>query len=215
MVGIYKITSPAGKIYIGQSWDIAKRKNKYAIGACKSQVKLYNSIIKHTWNNHVFEVVYQLPKDVTQETLNTYELIYFEAYKEAGFYMLNIREVGSNGKLSEETKRKMSESRTGKKVSEEAKVNMSKGQVGNKNWLGKKHTEESKNKIREKLKGNKNFVGKTVSEEHRKKISEANKNPSPETRLRMSLAQKGRVVSEETRLKLRNINLGKKRSTNN
>jgi hypothetical protein len=31
----------------------------------------------------------------------------------------------------------------------------------------------------------------------------------------MSLAQKGRVVSEETRLKLRNINLGKKRSTNN
>jgi hypothetical protein len=150
--------------------------------------------------------------DVSQEILNEYETLYYQSYIDAGYVLLNIRETGSNGKASKETKDKMRLARKGKKISEEVRKNMSKGQIGNKNWLGKKHTEETKDKIREKLKGNKNFLGKTVSDEHRKKISDANKNPSQETRLKMSKAQKGKVVSEETRMKLRNINLGKKRS---
>lgn len=43
-IGIYKITNPKGKIYIGQSIDIDKRINTYRLMHCKDQKLLYNSI---------------------------------------------------------------------------------------------------------------------------------------------------------------------------
>jgi hypothetical protein len=43
VVGIYKITSPSGKIYIDQSWDIGMRRYKYKSNNLKGQVKLTNS----------------------------------------------------------------------------------------------------------------------------------------------------------------------------
>jgi hypothetical protein len=50
MIGIYKITSPSKKVYIGQSVNIEKRKYFYEIGNCKKQIKLYNSIKKYGLN---------------------------------------------------------------------------------------------------------------------------------------------------------------------
>ena len=45
MIGIYKITSPSGKVYIGQSLDINERKKHYInINAVKKQVKIFNSL---------------------------------------------------------------------------------------------------------------------------------------------------------------------------
>ncbi len=44
MIGIYKITSPTNKIYIGQSWTIEKREKAYGAKSCKKQPKLYFSI---------------------------------------------------------------------------------------------------------------------------------------------------------------------------
>lgn len=48
MIGIYKITSPTGKVYVGQSVDIEKRWNQYK-NENKSFVgpRLYNSLLKH------------------------------------------------------------------------------------------------------------------------------------------------------------------------
>ena len=46
MIGIYKITSPSNKIYIGQSIDIEKRFYYYRKLYCLKQVKLYRSFIK-------------------------------------------------------------------------------------------------------------------------------------------------------------------------
>jgi group I intron endonuclease len=58
MVGIYKITNPKGKIYIGQSVDIEKRKYYYQALHCKKQTMLYNSIKKYGWDNDwVYEKV--------------------------------------------------------------------------------------------------------------------------------------------------------------
>ena len=57
MIGIYKITSPSGKIYIGQSVNIANRLSKYKNANCKTQRVLYNSIIKYGWKAHKFEVL--------------------------------------------------------------------------------------------------------------------------------------------------------------
>ena len=52
--------------------------------------------------------------------------------------------------MSEETRRKMAESRTGKHLSEDTKRKLSESQIGEKSyWYGKHHSEESKNRIRE------------------------------------------------------------------
>ena len=48
MIGIYKITSPSNKIYIGQSINIERRFNSYKnLSHCKQQIKLYNSLQKY------------------------------------------------------------------------------------------------------------------------------------------------------------------------
>ena len=44
--------------------------------------------------------------------------------------------------------------------------------------------------------------GRVFSEEHKRKISEAKKNPSKETRRKISEALKKRIISNETRIKL-------------
>jgi hypothetical protein len=44
MIGIYKITSPLKKIYIGQSINIENRFKGYKKSLKKAQIKLYNSI---------------------------------------------------------------------------------------------------------------------------------------------------------------------------
>ena len=45
-IGIYKITNPKGKVYIGQSININKRWNAYRNLKLKSQTKLLNSLKK-------------------------------------------------------------------------------------------------------------------------------------------------------------------------
>jgi hypothetical protein len=44
-IGIYKITSPTNKVYIGQSIKINERKRKYKKLDCKNQPKIYNSLL--------------------------------------------------------------------------------------------------------------------------------------------------------------------------
>ena len=57
VIGIYKITSPSNKIYIGQGIDIYIRWNEYKRLKCKRQPKLYASLKKHGVDNHKFEIV--------------------------------------------------------------------------------------------------------------------------------------------------------------
>jgi hypothetical protein len=77
MIGIYKITSPSGKIYIGQSkdvenrWDQYKKPNNY-----KGQVKLYRSIIKYGIINHNFEII----ENCLEEKLNERERYWQDYY---------------------------------------------------------------------------------------------------------------------------------------
>lgn len=180
MTGIYKITSPTEKIYIGQSVDIRGRKNNYKNLRCKGQAKLYSSFISHGWNKHIFEVVYELPKDVHQSVLNNFEIFYWSQFKEAGCEMLNLKEPGHNGRHSEQTKIKLSEIQKGKTVSEETKKKQSLASTG------RVHTEEAKLKIKQYFTGRprtpetiekmrKALTGKKMSEETKRKMSEAQK----------------------------------------
>ena len=89
--GIYKITNPNGKVYIGQSIDIDKRWNKYKVKNCKPQIRLYNSLNKYKPENHVFEVI----EKCLLEQLNEREIYWIEKLKcvENG---LNIRKMFTN-----------------------------------------------------------------------------------------------------------------------
>ncbi len=136
MIGIYKITSPSGKVYIGQSVNIEKRFNSYLRMYVKNtkQIKLHRSFMKYGVDKHKFEVV----KECLESELNHYERYYQEF-----FQCLN---KGLNCRLTKTS------DKSGK-VSEETLVKMSNAAKGNKHWLGKTHTQETKDKISRANKG--------------------------------------------------------------
>ena len=116
IVGIYKITSPAGKVYVGQSWNIYKRWGGYKNESeTKSQTLIYRSISKHGISSHKFEILHQLPKDIDQSIIDAYESLYIELYKSSGHIMLNLKGGGSYGKHHQSSKDKVSNKNKGRK----------------------------------------------------------------------------------------------------
>jgi group I intron endonuclease len=100
IIGIYKITNPKGRIYIGQSLDIENRWKQYNRLSCKKQIKLYNSLNKYKPENHVFEII----EECNLEKLNERE-IYWVNYYNSTNNGLNIRLGGyGGGKNTEEQK---------------------------------------------------------------------------------------------------------------
>lgn len=55
---VYNITSPVNKKYTGSTNDIKERQGSYRNLNCKNQVKLYNSLSKYGFENHVFEIMW-------------------------------------------------------------------------------------------------------------------------------------------------------------
>lgn len=110
--GIYKITNPNGDVYIGGSRTIYRRWLRHREARKKS--KIHFSIKQFGWKAHNFEVVHDLPIDVSKETLIMYEQIYIDSYRSCGFVMLNVKDAGSSAKFTEESRIKMSESHKGK-----------------------------------------------------------------------------------------------------
>lgn len=157
IIGIYKITSPVGRVYIGQSWNIAKRKGKYSINKEPRQRFIYHSINKYGWEAHKFEIIHELPPDVTQDVLDTYEVLYWQLYTDCGVKMLNIREPGRGGRNSEETKKRMSENNWNAKH---------KGELSP-SW-GKKHTPEHIEKCASKRRGKLHSMFGKFGKEHQR-----------------------------------------------
>jgi group I intron endonuclease len=111
MIGIYKITSPTGRIYIGQTTNHIVRWNKYMKLQCKDQPSLYNSLLKHTPNNHTFEMI----EECNVDELDNREIHWGEFYNVLSNSHLNNRLGRGFGAYdSDETKRKKSESHKGK-----------------------------------------------------------------------------------------------------
>ena len=196
MIGIYKITSPSGKIYIGQTTNYSKRHNAYKNHKCKLQPKLFASIEKYGFINHTIQIV----KECQVEDLNYYER-YYQEYYESVLDGLNLRYTATTDKsgfMSEESKKRMSDSGKGKIITEEWRKNLS---IAGTN---RKHTEEEKQKISQANKGKK----KTA--EHIAKLPQNQKGfkkkpHSEETKQKISKAQKGiprKPHTEETRLKM-------------
>jgi len=109
MIGIYKITSPTNKIYIGQSTDIEDRWKRYNRLNCKRQPRLYNSLIKYGSKNHKFEVIEECEVDNLLERETHWKIF----YKVLDIPSLCCRIDGREGFLSQETKDKMSLNKLG------------------------------------------------------------------------------------------------------
>jgi group I intron endonuclease len=148
MIGIYKITSPTKKVYIGQSRDIEKRFKTYLKLRFNSQVKLYNSFLKYGANKHKFEILCEC--DINE--LNNKERYYQDIFSVIGGNGLNCQLINTsyqNGALSVETRAKMSIIRKGRKHTEETKR-----LIGINNTI-RLFSEETKQKISNSLKGKK------------------------------------------------------------
>lgn len=99
--GIYKITSPIGSVYIGQSIDIEHRWRSYSRMNLKTQRLLAKSFFEYGFCNHKFEIIHQLPFDVEQNILNVYEQLYIDLYNQCNVNLLNqqllVRRYASKG----------------------------------------------------------------------------------------------------------------------
>ena len=112
--------------------------------------KLSNSIQKYGIDNFVIE---EIDFAETPEKADELEKFYIKKFDTiASGY--NLKEGGSNGLLSTETKKKISESLRGHIVSEDTKNKLSDQNMGSNNPnYGLKRSQETKNKTSNKLKG--------------------------------------------------------------
>lgn len=111
-IGIYKITSPTNKIYIGQSINVDDRIRKYKKLQCRSQILLFNSFMKHGVDNHIFEIVEF--GDFNKEELNKLEKQYienFNSFRGNNINGLNLTTGGDSSLFDKSSTDKMSKTR--------------------------------------------------------------------------------------------------------
>lgn len=173
MIGIYKITSPNNKIYIGQSINIEARFNQYYnLRNCKGQIRLYNSFIKYSVSNHKFEVLIEC----NINELNDKERYYQDLYNctgEEGLNCILTKTTDKSGKHSKKTKEKISKTLKGRKrpfMNMDYKKTTDWKEKMSKSMLGKKHSDETKEKMSLALLGNKRGCNKKMSEEEKENL---------------------------------------------
>ena len=170
MIGIYCITNKINnKKYFGQSTNIEERKKHYFNYGDFPNDHLKNAFNKYGKENFEFKII----KYCKEKYLDRFEKLYIRTNDTMNPNKGYNKEAGGNlnKHLSEETKRKISESCTGKKLTSETRKKISKSKSGEKNPNygnpnNYTHSKETRKKISEA------HIGKTLSEEHKKKISE-------------------------------------------
>lgn len=225
--GIYKITNPKGRIYIGQSRNVRKRLKEYKriTSGIKGQPKILNSLKKYGADKHKFEIIHEC----LISELNEMERYYQDLYSCIGKGGLNcsLTEASDRKALySEETRRKISDSNKGKVMTIEQKKKISESKKGislsaetkeklriaglgrkmsdknkkilNEYWTGRKHLPESIEKIRKSKIGKK--MPKSVGEAAR--LFHTGRKRSDETKRKIGEKHKNKIVSELSKKKI-------------
>ena len=174
IIGIYKITSPTNRVYIGKSLDIESRLKRYKNNQCHSQRKLYHSLCKYGYDRHEISIIHELPSDVCDNFLDVYEILYIQLYKDCGVDLLNIKLGGQGGKNSDETKKAMSikfsqpeyiklfsDMMKGKKNSIGHKMSDSQKKILSAANTGRPKTDKQRNVAKSRMMGNTFGCGKT------------------------------------------------------
>ena len=183
-----------GKKYVGQATDLKERQRKWK---CLTQ-KYAGTAINNARKKYGIEAFgFEILKECEDDELDYWEKYYIKELNTKAPYGYNLTDGGEGmtgythseetrkkisdakkgKKQSEEAKKKRSEALKGKHLSEEAKKKLSEAQKGEKNNMyGKHHSEETKKKMSDARKGKKsNMYGKNHTDEAKKKISEAKK----------------------------------------
>ena len=190
---IYKITSPSNRVYIGLTSNLKQRVYNYKMCYCKHQKMLFFSIKKYGFDNHLIETIDTFKSDAKYAYGK--EIFWIKSYmtnrhkfpEQNGLNLTNGGDGIHGYKHTAETIEKNRRSRIGKKASEETKKKMSVARRGKKRNVfyteaqrealrerGRRlvHTEESKRKIGLASKGNQYGKGHIKSQEqienHRK-----------------------------------------------
>lgn len=141
MIGIYKVTNPNFRVYIGQSINIEKRFKQYSkIQNCNRQTILKRSLEKYGSENHIFEII----EECSIEELNNKERYWQDYYDVLSKNGLNCVLTQSDDKVriwSIETKERITISMTGKIKTDEVKEKISNS------MKGKKHSLETRKKM--------------------------------------------------------------------
>lgn len=194
ITGIYKITNPKGRVYIGQAKCIRKRWLVYFNNhsSLKSQPILFNSLNHHKPENHTFEIIHRCEIDDLNDLERYYQDLYNVTNRKLGLNCVLQKTNERPRVLSQETRDKIGKSKKGIKLSQERIDRMRLSRIG------RKLSEETKRKIKETNLGQKrsdeaklnmskaqkkiakygkdhHFYGKKMSDESRKKISKAKK----------------------------------------
>lgn len=143
--------------YIGQSRDIYYRWNKaYDRMHCKNQIKLWRALKRYGVESFEKRIIELCDLDIPQEVLDKKETSWITHFNsvENGY---NLTYGGRCGKKSEETRRRISESNTGKRHSDETRRKMS------------AHIKTAEHRKKMSLARR----GKTMSEETKRKISDS------------------------------------------
>ena len=221
-IGVYKLTSPFGKVYIGQSRNIHARLSSYKKnpeGSAGNQTKLLNAFRKYGSVNFIYEILVIFDDEPTKDELDLCETALIEELQavKLGY---NCKTSGIGGRLSSEVKQKIGNFFRGKPLSEEHKQKLHESNLGK---LPPPHSEETLQKMSNSMKG-KNTGPQSLehrqklseargkwrlTEEQKKKINEERKPVSEETRQKLSKLGLGRVCTEETRKKMSDAQIGR------
>jgi group I intron endonuclease len=152
--GIYRIIcKPTGKVYVGSTSHIRKRKWEHRRGLLKQCH--HNQHLQHAWNKYgkdgfAFSVLEYCPNDSLVEREQFYINLFNSDDNRFGFNIYPPTGTPLGYKHTEETRAKMSASKAGNTntlghhLTEEHKAKISKMSKGNTYCLGYKHTEEAK-----------------------------------------------------------------------
>lgn len=205
--GIYILTSPSGKSYVGKDNNLPKRPNEHLSGNSPKCPAIHDAILKYGAENFSVEII-PYP-NVSDQILSWFECSHIaELDSFRNGYNLTWGGDGCHGrKLSDKTRQKISESNKGQKRSPETCRRNSEAQKGKKlsaetcrkmsaSRKGKKRSPEIGQKISTSLKGRK------LAPEHRRKMSESASNRSPEVNRKLAESRKGKKRSSKTRRKM-------------
>lgn len=186
---IYKITSPSGRVYIGQSFDVNRRFYSHQYYSGQNKQIIQHSILKYGWENHTKEFLFE--GECTPLLLNDLEYHFIRLYNTFNSkHGLNLTSGGRKGAMhSESTKAKISEittgnkSRTGLIASQETRDRRSKSLFSlykkqkEEGTFTKNFTPEGKQSLSKAHKGNKYALGHKRDPETLKRLIETNSKP--------------------------------------